>query len=192
MIRGETGTWENACGEGREEGDVPRSESLLLVRLLEFYVPTYPANYVAPPFPLSAFLLQQRSTACRVLCFTGRTVYTAFIIRNIYPYLRTCIRCPLFLLVEEWVVVEDDIISGEYIRGSRGVDGVVRLIRQWSTPSPEHGDSDRSIKLAQLETWYVDTWSICIQATLNSCPPTPIMHSPSLKVSIPCLFAPRL
>lgn len=36
---------------GRERS--PVQNRCCFVRLLEFYVPTYPANYVAPPFPLS-------------------------------------------------------------------------------------------------------------------------------------------
>lgn len=34
---------------GRERS--PVQNRCCFVRLLEFYVPTYPANYVAPPFP---------------------------------------------------------------------------------------------------------------------------------------------
>lgn len=71
------------------ERDFALRIAVLFVFLNSMYLPI-PQIMWPPLFLLSAFLLQQRSTACPCpLFYRPDTVYTTFIIRNIYPYLRT-------------------------------------------------------------------------------------------------------
>lgn len=137
-------------GEGREPPF--RIVVVLFVFLNSMYLPIPQILWPPlPPFPVSAFLLQQRSTAC-VPCplfFTGRTVYTTtFIIRNIYipthvPTFRVDLSCSSRGGVAWWVVwgMISWVATYTFIRGSKGLSGWSRRVTE--TPNVNMGIGSR-------------------------------------------------